>query len=188
MLRFTPAVLALALALPAAADEFTDTLESALEAYREGDISGAREDLDYAGKLLGALKSEALAKFLPAALPGWTRGEASADEAAAGAGFAGMLGGGASAAATYTKGAESLTITLVADSPVMSGIGAMISGVAGLAGGKPMRIERTEFAEHEGDLQGMVDERVMVSVTGDASVEDKKAFLEAMDFEALGDF
>jgi hypothetical protein len=188
MLRFTPAVLALALALPAAADEFTDTLESALEAYREGDISGAREDLDYAGKLLGALKSEALAKFLPAALPGWTRGEASADEAAAGAGFAGMLGGGASAAATYTKGAESLTITLVADSPVMSGIGAMISGVAGLAGGKPMRIERTEFTEHEGDLQGMVDERVMVSVTGDASVEDKKAFLEAMDFEALGDF
>jgi hypothetical protein len=51
-----------------------------------------------------------------------------------------------------------------------------------------MRIERTEFTEHEGDLQGMVDERVMVSVTGDASVEDKKAFLEAMDFEALGDF
>ena len=33
----------------------------------------------------------------------------------------------------------------------------------------------------------MVNERVMVSVTGDASVEDKTALLEAMDFKALGD-
>ena len=188
MLRFTPAVLALALALPAAADEFTDTLESALEAYRAGDISGARADLDYAGKLLTSLKSEALAKFLPAALPGWTRGEASDEDAAAAGGFMGMLGGGTSAAATYTKEAQSLTITLVADSPMVSGLGAMVSGMAGLTGGKPMRVQRTEFTDQDGSLQGVVNKRVMVSVSGDASVEDKKAFLEAMDFEALGEF
>ena len=39
-----------------------------------------------------------------------------------------------------------------------------------------------------GDLQGVVNGRVMVSVTGGASVEDKRAFLEAMDFGALGKF
>ncbi|HRO12861.1 hypothetical protein [Amaricoccus sp.] len=187
MLRLTPAALVLALAQPAAADEFTDTLESALEAYRSGDVSAAREDLDFAGKLLAAMKSEALAKFLPAAPGGWTRGEASDEEAAAG-GMMGMFGGGTSAAATYTKGAEQVTVTLVADSPMVSGLGAMISGMAGLAGGKPLRIQRTEFTEQDGDLQGVVNGRVMVSVTGGASVEDKRAFLEAMDFGALGNF
>jgi hypothetical protein len=187
MLRFTPATLALALAFPVAADEFTDTLEGALKAYREGDVSGARQDLDYAGKLLTAMKSEALEKLLPAPLPGWTREEASEEDAAAG-GFMGMFGGGTAASATYRKGTETATVTLVADSPMLSGIGAMITGMAGLAGGKPMRIQRTEFAEKDGALQGLVAEKVMVSVDGDASLEDKKALLEAMDFKALGEF
>ena len=82
-------------AAPAAADEFTDTLQSALEAYQAGDISGARADLDYAGKLLLAMKAETLAKFLPAAPAGWTKETADGDE---GAGFMGMLGGGTTAA------------------------------------------------------------------------------------------
>ena len=189
MSRLIASVLAVVLAaVPAAADEFTDTLESALKAYREGDISGAREDLDYAGKLLASLKSEALAKFLPEALPGWTREEASADDAAAAGGFMGMLGGGTSAAATYVKGAESLTITLVADSPMVSGFGAIMTGLAGAGGGKPIRIKRTQFTMNEGDLQGVVDNKVMVSVGGSASLEQKTAQIEAMDFEALGDF
>jgi hypothetical protein len=187
MHRLTSATVAFALAfaLPAAADEFTDTLESALKAYRDGDVGAARADLDYAGKLLTAMKSEALAKFLPAALPGWTRDEASAEEAG---GMMGMFGGGTSAAASYTRGAEELTITLVADSPMLSGIGAMITGMAGLAGGKPIRVQRTEFTDQDGTLQGMVNKRVMVAVSGEASVEDKTAYLEAMDFGALGDF
>ena len=101
---------------PAAADEFTDTLESALKAYQEGDVSGARADLDYAGKLLLAMKSDTLATFRPEAPAGWTKAAADADE---GAGFMGMLGGGTTAAATYRKGAEDFTITLVADSPMV---------------------------------------------------------------------
>ena len=187
MLRFTPAFLALTLAFPAAADEFTDTLEGALKAYREGDVAGARQDLDYAGKLLTAMKSETLEKLLPAPLAGWTREEASEEDSAAG-GFMGMLGGGTTASATYRKGTETATITLVADSPMLSGLGAMMSGMAGLVGGKPLRIQRTEFTEKDGALQGLVAEKVMVSVAGNATLEDKKAYLEAMDFKALGEF
>ena len=187
MLRFVPAVLAIALASPVAADEFTDTLESALKAYEEGDIVGARQDLDYAGKLLASMKSESLAKLLPDAQPGWTREAGSEDDAAA-SGFMGMLGGGTMASATYRKGAETLTITLVADSPMVSGLGAMISGMAGLAGGKPLRIQRTEFSDKDGELQGLVADKVMVNVTGEAPLEDKKAYLEAMDFKAIGAF
>ena len=40
--------------------------------------------------------------------------------------------------------------------------------MAGLGGGKPLRIQRTEFTEQDDALQGVVNDRVMVSVTGDA--------------------
>ena len=89
--------------LPAAADEFTDTLESALKAYNEGDVAGAREDLDYAGKLLTALKAEALAKFLPAAPARLDAGGGLGRGRGAAGGLMGMFGGGTTAAATYTQ-------------------------------------------------------------------------------------
>ena len=98
------------------------------------------------------MKSEALARFLPEPLPGWTKEAASSEEGAAG-GFMGMLGGGTTAGATYSKGTEAFTITLVADLPVVSGIGAMISGMAGI-GGKPVRIQRVEFTASENDSPG----------------------------------
>jgi hypothetical protein len=81
-----------------------------------------------------------------------------------------------------------MTITLVADSPMVSGFGAIMTGIAGAGGGKPIRIKRTQFTMNEGDLQGVVDNTVMVSVSGSASLEQKTAQIEAMDFEALGDF
>jgi hypothetical protein len=186
MFRLIPAVLALAVAAtPLRADEFTDVVEDALKAYRAGDISVALEELDYATKLLNELKSESLTLYLPEPLPGWIREEA--DAQGAGMGMA-MLGGGTAAAAAYRRGTEELTITLVANSPMVSGIGAMITGMGALTGGRPLRIQRTQFANTDGQLQGVVDNRVMVSVAGNASIEDKTAYLEAMDFRALGEF
>jgi hypothetical protein len=187
MTRILIAALALATALPAAADEFTDTIDSALSAYRDNDVKGARAELDYAIKLLDSMKSASLAKLLPAPLPGWTREEAADEGEGAGMAMA-MFGGGTAAAARYTDGTADMTITLVADSPMVSGFGAIMSGIAGAGGGKPIRIKRTQFTLNEGDLQGVVDNKVMVSVSGSASLEQKTAQIEAMDFEALGDF
>ena len=80
-------------------------IAGALEAYEEGDITVAREELDYAMKLLTDLKAQSLAGFLPAALPGWTRSDAEAE----GGGMAmAMLGGGTTAAATYTDGSQEM--------------------------------------------------------------------------------
>ena len=90
--------------------------------------------------------------------------------------------------ASYTKGTDELTITLVANSPMVSGIGAMITGMGAMTGGKPIRVQRTEFSMNEGELQGVVDGKVMISVGGNAGIEDKTAYLEAMDFDALADF
>ena len=174
------------LAAAAAADEFTDTLEAALEAYRAGDVSAAQQDLEYAGKLLTAMKSDSLGKFLPPAPAGWTREEA-ADGGEA-AGMMGMFGGGTVASATYRRSEETMELSLIANSPMITGMAGMLSGIAAMGGGKPMRIQRNEFALNEQDLQGVVGGKVMVSVGGDASVEDKTALVESMDLGALADF
>jgi hypothetical protein len=171
--------------LPLHADDFTDVMESALQAYADGDITIAREELDYATQLLDQMKAESLGRYLPEALPGWSREDAEAE----GAGMAmAMFGGGTSAAATYRNQDGDLTITLVADSPMVNTVGGMLTGMASLAGGKPMRVHRTQFVDNEGELQGVIDNRVLVSVSGEASLESKKAYLETMDFEALRDF
>jgi hypothetical protein len=187
MLRLLPALLAASLAAaPAAADEFTDAIDSALAAYRENDLKGTRQELDYAIQLLASMKAELLGALLPAPLPGWTREtNAEGDEGAAMA--MGMFGGGTTASATYTNGTDEMTLTLLADSPMVTGFGGMLAGLAS-AGGKPIRIKRTQFAMNEGDLQGVVDNKVMISVGGTARQEDKVAQIEAMDFEALSDF
>jgi hypothetical protein len=187
MLRII-AALALGLAaLPAVADEFTDAVDSALEAYRDKDVKGAREELDYAVKLLDGMKSESLGKLLPEPLPGWTK-EASDASEAEGAGMAmAMFGGGTAASAKYSNGSADISITLIADSPMVTGIGGMLAGLAG-AGAKPIRINRTQFSVNDGELQGVVNSKVMVNVSGSASLEQKQAQLEAMDFKALGDF
>lgn len=185
MRRLFVALLLAATPLGAAADEFTDTLDSALEAYKAGDVSAAQQDLDYAGKLLGAMKSETLAKLLPPAPAGWTQEQTDNTEAA---GVMGMFGGGTAATATYRRGEEAMELTLLANSPMVTGMAGMLSGIASMGGGKPMRINRTEFALNEQDLQGVVGGKVMVSVGGNATIDDKTALVETLDFDALSDF
>lgn len=182
---FSGAALLCAVALPASADEFTEVIDSALSAYAEGDITVASEELDYALKLLGQLKSESLGKYLPEAPAGWTREEAEAD----GSGLAmSMFGGGTAAAASYRKDDAEMTLTLLANSPMVSTIATMITSVGAMGSGKPIRIQRTQFSNSDGELQGVVDNKVMISVTGNASLEEKQALLEGMDFKALRDF
>lgn len=81
-----------------------------------------------------------------------------------------------------------MTLTLVANSAMASGLGAMLTGLAGAGGTKPLRIQRTEFALNEGELQGVVDSKILVSVGGSATVEDKTALIDSMDLRALADF
>ena len=81
-----------------------------------------------------------------------------------------------------------MTITLVANSPMVSGMAAMLAGISG-----DRRRQADPHPAHrvhpdEQDLQGVVDGKVMISVGGNASVEDKTAYLEAMDFKALAEF
>lgn len=162
----------------ARADEVSDTLESALKAYNAGDVTGAQQDLEYASKLLSVMRSEALAKFLPPTPAGWTRENQDGDGSEDSSGVLGIFGGGITSSATFSKGNEDMTITLIANSPMMSGIAGMMSNFMSMGGGKPLRIQRVEFATNDGTLQGAVGDKVIVSVEGSASDADKTALVE----------
>jgi len=171
----------IAFAAPAAADEVSDTLSSALQAYEEGDITYALEELDYAKQLMQAMKTDALAGFLPEAPDGWSR-EVSSEMSS---GLA-MLGGGVGAEATYSNDIDSFTITLMANNPMVSAFGGMISN-AGLMGGKLVRVGREKFLDQDGELTGLIDNRILIQASG-ADVDTMMPVLEAIDFKALKDF
>lgn len=175
-------VLAGFLALPttAFADEIEDALNAALEAYRDGDATFALEELDFARAKLQEMKADALTGFLPEPPSGWRR-EVDDDM---GAGMA-MLGGGSGAAATYYPegGGRGITITLMADSPMVAGMAAMITN-AGAMGASIERVGRQKFAVQDEQMLALIANRVLVQAEG-GDVETMTPFLEAMDFRAL---
>lgn len=176
------AILLLSATNPALADEVTDTLSSALEAYEAGDIEYAIEELDYARQLLQAMSALALNDFLPEPPAGWTREIAESDM---NAGLA-MFGGGVAAEAVYTDGTETVTVTIMADNPMVSMFGGMLSN-AGMLGLKMHRVGREKFVFEDGELSGLIDNRILIQADG-SSAEVMIPILEMIDFEALEDF
>ncbi|WP_353890426.1 hypothetical protein [uncultured Aliiroseovarius sp.] len=163
------------------ADDVTDTLESALKAYQEGDINYTLEELEYAKQLLKAMKTADLAKFLPEAPDGWTR-EVSTEMSA---GLA-MMGGGSGAEATYSNGTDEFKITIMANNPMVGALSGMLSN-AGLMGAKLERVGRMKYLNQNGDLSGIVDGRILIKAEGaDAAV--MIPVLETIDHRALEDF
>lgn len=168
-------------ALPLLADDVTDTLASALKAYEDGDVAYALEELDYARQLLIEMKTQALGAFLPDPPEGWTR-EVNNDM---NAGLA-MMGGGAGAEAEYSNGDTTITITLMADNPLVGAMGGMIAN-AGLMGAKVERIGRQKFMIQDDEITGLVDNRILVKSEG-GEVEQALELLGQIDFRELADF
>lgn len=165
----------------AAADDVVETLNSALKAYEEGDIKYTLEELEYAKQLLQAMKTQDLAAFLPAAPEGWVR-EVSTDM---NAGLA-MFGGGAGAEATYSKGSESFSLSIMADNPMVAALSGMM-GNAGLMGAKLERVGRMKYLNQDGELSGVVDGRILIQASG-AEPDVMIPVLEAIDHRALESF
>ena len=182
---FAPILLATTLAAtPAAADDIEQSLELALEAYRAGDLKLAKEEIDFAAQLIAQKRAGALADFLPEPMEGWTRRDDSAGAQAAGA-F-----GGQTASATYQKDGQRVEVQLMANNQMVSAMAGMF-GNATLMGsmGEVRRIGRQKVVvTNSGEVQTLVDNRIMVNVRGNASVEEKIAYFEAIDVRALEDF
>lgn len=179
------AIVVAALAAPALADDFEETLEAALEAYRAGDIAGAQDELDFARSMLGELKAQGLATFLPPAPEGWTR-----EIADGAANPLAMLGGGTGVTAEYSGDTGALEITMMADSPMVAGLGAMFANPSLMAmQGEVRRVGRQRYVvAGDGEITAMVANRILVQLSGDAPRETKIALFESIDFAGLGDF
>lgn len=172
------------LAPAAQADEISETIEAALEAYAAGDIKLAKEELDYAGQLLNQLKAQGLTGFLPDALDGWEREEIET-QAAGAAAFGGLM-----AEAIYIRGEDDIELRLMADNPMVAAMGTALSNAAIMGTmGTVKRINRQKLVvTPDGEIQALVDGRVLVQIEGAASVEDKLAYFEALDIDGLKNF
>lgn len=183
-------VLALATG-PALPDEVTEAIDSAREAYEAGDIRYATDELNFALQLLGEMKAGSLQSFLPEPLEGWTR---ELDDGAS-ASMA-MMGGGVVAEARYTddptrdaEGEKTFSITLVADNPMVGAMSGMLGNVAMItaSGAKMVRVGREKFLDQDGELTGLIGNRVLVQAKGN-DPDVIIAHLETMDFRALANF
>ncbi|KAA5605387.1 hypothetical protein F1188_10815 [Roseospira marina] len=170
---------------PAQADEIEDSLVAALDAYRAGDTSVAKEELDFAAQLLSQMKAEGLSSFLPAAQPGWTREDGETQALGTG-----LMGSGLSANATYRRDGDTVDIQFLADNPMVTAMAGMFTNPSAMgAMGTVKRIGRQKVVvSQDGELQALVNNRIMVQISGSAPVEDKEAYFEAIDIRGLQDF
>lgn len=176
------AAVALCAAAPATADDITDALASALQAYEDGDVKYALEELEYAKQLLTAMKTDELVGFLPEPPEGWSR-EIDTDM---GAGLA-MMGGGTGAEAEYSKdGEEDFTVTIMADNPMVGAMAGMLGNAAAI-GAKIERVGRQKMMVQDGEITGLVDSRILVQAKG-GETEIMLEVLKTIDYRALADF
>jgi hypothetical protein len=171
------------------ADDVADSINEALQYYKEGRYSEAIGSLNYASQLIGQKKGGALQSFLPEPLQGWA-----AEESNSQAVGAQVFGGGITAERTYTKDAASLAIRIVTDSPLLQGMMMMFTNpmMATADGGKLEKIrgEKAIVKYNSGDQSGNINiviaGRLLITVEGSGvRLEDLKAYAGAVDYKKL---
>ncbi len=171
------------------ADDVTDTINEALEFYKNGQNTDAVESLNYASQLIQQMKGKNLETYLPEPLEGWTVGKTMSQAAGAA-----MFGGGVTAEREYIKGSGSVRIQIVTDSPMLQGVIMMLSNpmFASNDGGKLQRFGRQKgiikynSQNKSGDIQLVVASRFLVSVEGsDIEEKDLTDYTEAIDFQKI---
>ena len=180
--------------IPACADEILDSINEAIEAYKEKEYAEAAESLEYAKQLIQQMRSENMMKFLPEALPGWESKTAETQSM-------GMLGGMSGVQKEYFKpgtgnqGRKRITINIMGESPMLQGMMVMFNpAYAGAQGGKLQKIKRNKAIvkydpdSRSGEANVLVAKTYIVSIKGNSV--DKKDLLdyaEAVDYKGLKD-
>ena len=180
--------------IPACADEILDSINEAIEAYKEKEYAEAAESLEYAKQLIQQMRSENIMKFLPEALPGWESKTAETQSM-------GMLGGMSGVQKEYFKpgtgnqGRKRITINIMGESPMLQGMMVMFNpAYAGAQGGKLQKIKRNKAIvkynpdSRSGEANVLVAKTYIVSIKGNSV--DKKDLLdyaEAVDYKGLKD-
>ena len=177
--------LGLGMTAAALADDVTDQLNEALKAYEKKDLATAATALELAQSLIRQMSADVWKTVLPEPLAGWE-----ADDAESTSVGAAMLGGGTSVSRKYRKGDDNVEITLVTDSPLMQGMGALLSG--GMMTGSDMKLSvidgrKTTYTKSDNSYQTMVANKTLVKVAGSKAVDDGtlRAYLAAIKFQQI---
>ncbi len=172
----------------AGADDVEEQIRLGLDSYRQGDYKAAIDDLNFAVAQIREKLNAQQATLLPEPLEGWTASETEHNTAAMS-----MLGGGAHLTRTYRRGDESVEITIMAGSPMVSSLLAMINNPMMLSGNpnmKPYRFKRIRGVREEtrGDIKITLalGGQIMVQLAGrGAGEESLESYLAVLDFEEI---
>ena len=174
------------------ADEITDSIDEAIEYYKEGDFVEAANSLDYASQLIRQKRSGNLEAFLPEPLAGW-----SAEDVKSKATGAGYLGGMISTNRKYRKDQSSVTIEIITDSPALQSMVMMFSNPAYATadGGKLTKIKRQKAiikyrpSRKDGEINIVVAKQYLVTIKGRKVEEsDLVDYASAIDYKKLKKF
>lgn len=174
---------ALLLTDPARADDVTDQINEALKAYAKHDLTTASAALDAAGNLIRQAKGDSWKAMLPEPLPGWTAADAESTVLGAA-----MLGGATNVLRIYKKDSQSVEISFMTDSPMMQGLGALMS--SGLMTSDDNRLvvldgRKTTYTKSDTSYTTMVG-KVLVSVKGTGADDaDLRAYIKQIHFAEL---
>lgn len=175
---FPPAV------LPAAADDITDEIGRGLKQYEQGRYTEASQALDTASQMIRQKRGEQLKGILPEPLEGWTADEPDFQSAGAA-----LLGGGITVERVYHRGEGSVTVTVVAESPMVQAMAVLFTNpmLAASGEGKIEKIKgRTALVKYDregrsGSVQILVDNRMLITAEGDGvDLEDLKRYAGAV--------
>jgi hypothetical protein len=166
------------------ADDISDQINQALAAYQKHDLNAALSALDVATSLIRQARADAWKTFLPPVPPGWQ-----ADDAQATAAGPVLFGGGSGASRQYRKGEWRVEVTILTDSPILQGVGAMLSSVASASGGRVLVVNgrRMVYVKDDNSFTALIADKVMVKVAGSvATPEDQlRLFIAAIDFAGI---
>jgi hypothetical protein len=170
--------------LPARADDVTSQINEALSAYGRKDIPTAIAGLEAALNLLRQGRADLYGALLPAAPAGWT-----AEQVETVSVGAALVGGGVGASRKYHRGGATVTVSILADSPLLQAMSALASsGLAALGGVRTLIVNgrRTLYLKDDNAFTTIVADRILVRVEGsDQSEETLKQFLTLVDFSAI---
>lgn len=174
------------------ADEITDSIEEAMEYYKENNYVEASNSLDYASQLIRQKRSGKLEAFLPEPLAGW-----SAEDVKSQAAGPGYLGGMISAKRKYKKDKSSVTMEIITDSPTLQSMIMLFSNpaYASADGGKLTKIKRQKAivkynpSKKNGEINIVVAKQYLVSVKGrNVNENDLVDYASAIDYKNLKKF
>ena len=168
---------------PTWADDVTDQINEALNAYGHKDLPTAIAGLEAALSLVRQMRADSYGALLPDAPAGWTADKVETISV----GMA--MAGGTGATRKYHKGNDPVSVSILTDSPLLQVVSSLAgSGMVGI-GGLQTRIvngRRTIYMKDEGSYTTIVGDRVLVRVEGHGQPEDElKKFLTAVDFAAV---